>query len=293
MKEFGLYTIKQSYIDKFSLVDPGIADLKGTKRPFVCVKDRNGRNWLVPLASINPNDASYAAKMAKYRDFLRLDKQQAEKDNNPLMRAIHVVEDLTGLHAKGYYSVIEYYNAIPVKHKYCKKYRDSRRQQIIVSDKARQRTIKKVLKLNLAERSQGRYVGFIKNKISNGYSNFETYSKQCIEIRSELYKDHTKRLRQDAERKEVARQRAEEKQRKKELRQMVRRQTAISEAAPMSREQQIAALISVCKQRITSEIDRDQTRERQAEQARQVGQAKPTGAKAPGGKAKGKAPRGK
>ena len=215
MKEFGLYTIKQSYIDKFSLVDPGIADLKGTKRPFVCVKDRNGRNWLVPLASINPNDASYAAKMAKYRDFLRLDKQQAEKDNNPLMRAIHVVEDLTGLHAKGYYSVIEYYNAIPVKHKYCKKYRDSRRQQIIVSDKARQRTIKKVLKLNLAERSQGRYVGFIKNKISNGYSNFETYSKQCIEIRSELYKDHTKRLRQDAERKEVARQRAEEKQRKK------------------------------------------------------------------------------
>ena len=293
MKEFGLYTIKQSYIDKFSLVDPGIADLKGTKRPFVCVKDRNGRNWLVPLASINPNDASYAAKMAKYRDFLRLDKQQAEKDNNPLMRAIHVVEDLTGLHAKGYYSVIEYYNAIPVKHKYCKKYRDSRRQQIIVSDKARQRTIKKVLKLNLAERSQGRYVGFIKNKISNGYSNFETYSKQCIEIRSELYKDHTKRLRKDAERKEAARQRTEEKQRKKELRQMVRRQTAISEAAPMSREQQIAALISVCKQRITSEIDRDQTRERQAEQARQVGQAKPTGAKAPGGKAKGKAPRGK
>ena len=293
MKEFGLYTIKQSYIDKFSLVDPGIADLKGTKRPFVCVKDRNGRNWLVPLASINPNDASYAAKMAKYRDFLRLDKQQAEKDNNPLMRAIHVVEDLTGLHAKGYYSVIEYYNAIPVKHKYCKKYRDSRRQQIIVSDRARQRTIKKVLKLNLAERNQGRYVGFIKNKISNGYSNFETYSKQCIEIRSELYKDHTKRLRQDAERKEVARQRAEEKQRKKELRQTVRQQTAISEAAPMSREQQIAALISVCKQRITSEIDRDQTRERQAEQARQVGQAKPTGAKAPGGKAKGKAPRGK
>ena len=273
MKEFGLYTIKQSYIDKFSLVDPGIADLKGTKRPFVCVKDRNGRNWLVPLASINPNDASYAAKMAKYRDFLRLDKQQAEKDNNPLMRAIHVVEDLTGLHAKGYYSVIEYYNAIPVKHKYCKKYRDSRRQQIIVSDRSRQRTIKKVLKLNLAERSQGRYVGFIKNKISNGYSNFETYSKRCIEIRSELYKDHTKRLRKDAERKEAARQRTEEKQRKKELRQTARQQTSGTSAQPMSREQQISALISVCRQRIASEIERDQTRERQAEQAKQARQA--------------------
>ena len=58
----------------------------------------------------------------------------------------------------------------------------------------------------------------------------------------------------------------------------------------VSREQQVAALISICKQRITNEIDKDQAQEqRQAEQARQVGQAKPTGAKATGGTAKGKA----
>ena len=119
------------------------------------------------------------------------------------------------------------------------------------------------------------------------------YPIDCMGLRRALYKDYLKQRKAQRQKRDQAQQRAEEKQRKKELRQTARQQTAISEAAPMSREQQIAALISVCKQRITSEINRDQTRERQAEQARQVGQAKPTGAKAPGGKAKGKAPRGK
>lgn len=63
-----------------------------------------------------------------------------------------------------------------------------------------------------------------------------------------------------------------------------------SENKGLSRDDQIASLMSVCKGRLSNEIARDQAQEqRQAEQARQVGQAKPTGAKATGGKAKGKA----
>lgn len=284
MKEFGLYTVKQSYIDKVSAVDSSIAGLKGTARPFICVKDRNGRNWLIPVASLDPNAPNYSKKREKYEDFIYLDRKQAHEDGNQLLRSIHIFRDVTGLHTDNEYkNVLEYYNIIPVKHKYCKKYRDYKRNHIIL-DPQLQPTVKKTFRLNLAARRQGRYVGFVKYKINHGYKNFENYPKKCLEIREALYAAHNARLANIVEKRQRSRERAEQDQHKKEIRAAVRQMTSVS------REQQVAALISICKQRITNEIDKDQAQEqRQAEQARQVGQAKPTGAKATGGKAKGKA----
>ena len=298
MKEFGLYTIKQSYIDKVSRIDPNIVDMKGTKRPFICIKDNEQKNWLIPVASIDPGkEQEYKKKVSKYKNFLSLDKKQAIDDSNPMLRAIHIVGDITKLRKdENFRSVIEYYNIIPVKHKYCKKYKNYNHNHIVLSDPKLCKMVKKVFRLNLSERQKGNFVGFIKHKIALGEKDYKDYPIRSIEIREVLYKEHTKRLRKDAERKEVARQRTEEKQRKKELRQAARQQTAILSAQSMNREQQIAELISVCRQRIANEINRDQARERQAEQARQaqqVEQAKPFSANMPKGKATGKAPRGK
>lgn len=298
MKEFGLYTIKQNYIDKVSRIDPRIVDMKGTKRPFICIKDKEQRNWLIPVASIDPrNQREYENKVSKYKNFLSLDKIQAINDNNPMLRAIHVLRDITKLKKEeNFRSVIEYYNIIPVKHKYCKKYKDYSHKHIVLSDPKLCKMVKKVFRFNLSERQNGNFVGFIKHKIVLGEKKFKDYPIRSLEIQECLYKEHTKRLKKDAERKEAARQRTEEKQRKKELRQTVRQKTAVSSVQPMNREQQIAALISVCRQRIANEINRDQARERQAEQARQAqpaGQVKPIGANMPKGRAKGKAPRGK
>lgn len=294
MKEFGFYTVNQSYINKMLLVDPSIAGLKGSIRPSICVKDNNGRNWLIPIASLDPNDPNYPKKLSKYKDFLTIDKQQAKDDNNELLRAINIFNDLTGLKTDSRFrSIVEYYNAIPVKHKYCKKYRDRNHSHIVLADPKLRIRIKKSFRLNLGERIKGKQVGFIKYKINHNNTFFETYPKKCIEIQSELYKEHTERLKKNIERKTIGRQRAEEKQEKKELRQTVRQQAVASNAQPMSREQQIKALISVCKQRIASEIERDQTRAIQAQQVEQVQQERRSVAKATDKKTNGKAPRGK
>lgn len=211
MKEFGLYVIKQNYIDKFSLVDESIKGLKGNVRPFLCVKVTVDKlNWLLPIASLNPSSPDYKRKLSKYSDFLNLDREQAKKDNKPYARAITLFKDLTGLQANpDYRSIVEYYNAIPIKHKYCRKFRDKNKKHIVIQDEKIRTIIKKSAIENISAMMKGEKVGFIKAKIDNGKTSFSTFSKKSIEIFNELYKEH---IALQAAEKERARRSEEQKQ---------------------------------------------------------------------------------
>lgn len=218
MREFGLYTIKQRYIDEFSRVDEGLLSLKNN-RPFICIKvTAEKRNWLIPVASINPANSDYVTKANKYRNFSELDKKQAEQDGNLYARAIHIVKDLTGLQSDpNFLSVIEYYNAIPVKHKYCRKYRDSARNHIIITDAKLKQVIKKALIVNIKAKKRGQHIGFIKAKINEGKDNFRNYPKKSLEIGEALYEEHIALQRKEKEKNARSEQRSAELARKKEL----------------------------------------------------------------------------
>lgn len=246
MREFGLYTIKQRYIDEFSRVDEGLSSLKNN-RPFICIKvTAEKRNWLIPVASIDPSKSDYVSKNNKYRNFSELDKRQARQDGNLYARAIHIVRDLTGLQSDpNFLSVIEYYNAIPVKHKYCRKYRDSARNHIIITDANLKEAIKKALIVNIKAKKKGQHIGFIKAKINAGKEDFRNYPKKSIEIGEALYEEHIALQRAEKERIARSEQRNEELARKKELKNATKEITA---TAPMltSSDNLIIANIKKC-----------------------------------------------
>lgn len=225
MKEFGFYTVKKNYIDKFLAVEPNLGDLKSEYRPFLCIKISVAQqNWLIPIASINPAAPNYFNKVDKYRNFADLDKEQARKDGNQFARAINIFRDLTGLQDNPkFMSVVEYYNAIPVKHKYCKKYRDRTRKHICIEDTKLREVIKKTLVVNIKAKLRGEEVGFIKAKIAEGQTNFVNYSKKSLEIREELYKEHFALLKAEQKRKQLSEQRIAEAARKKELKNSVKK----------------------------------------------------------------------
>ncbi len=219
MKEFGLYVLKPNYITQFSTIDNSLQGLKSGARPFVCIKvSASGQNWLVPFASLNPAAPDYNKKMAKYSAFYKLDRAQANKDNRPYARAIMIFKDLTGLQSDpNFQSVVQYYNALPVKHKYCKKYRDKSGQHIVITDPRIRIAIKKTLCENISAKKKGEEVGFIKAKIAAGALDFANYSKKSIQIREELYKEHFALQRAEKKKKERASQRSAETARKRAL----------------------------------------------------------------------------
>lgn len=236
MKEFGLYTIKQKYIDEFSKIDDGLLSLKNN-RPFICIKvTEEKRNWLVPVASIDPSKSDYQSKNNKYKDFVAADKKQAGIDKNMYARAIHIVKDITGLHSDpNFLSVIEYFNVIPIKHKYCKKYRDDKKQHIVVTDRKLKEAIKKATIVNIKAAKREKFIGFLKAKINEGFINFKNYPKKCMEIGKALYKDHIALLKAEKEEKERAERQKAEAARKRELKDTVK-----DKAPPLSDKIEIA-----------------------------------------------------
>lgn len=234
MKEFGLYVIKKNYIDRFSSIDESLKEMKGTIRPFVCIKVTVDKlNWLIPIASLNPDAVDYQTKREKYLNLFKLDRQQATIDKNQYARAITIFDDLTGLQQNPEFkSIVEYYNALPVKHKYCKKYRDKSGKHIIITDEKTKKFIKKAATENIRAKRNGQEIGFIKAKIAAGRTNFLTYSKKSIEIFNELYKEH---IALQAAEKERARRSEEQKQlaaHRKELKNQARSKIIV-EIAPL------------------------------------------------------------
>lgn len=211
MKEFGLYKIKSNYLARFGLIDESLSGLKGRARPFICVKVTvEKQNWLIPIASINPSAPDYEKKVNKYSSLLQVDKMQSVKDNNRYARAIGMFKDLTGLQKDdNFRSVVEFYNALPIKHKYCIKYRDKQGNHIVINNRETQILIKKALIENLKAKIRGNEVGFIKAKIEEGKTYFANYPKKSFEIWGELYKEH---ITLQAAEKERARRSEEQKQ---------------------------------------------------------------------------------
>jgi hypothetical protein len=184
MKEFGLYTFSQKYIDDFGVVDPSLDGLKPGRRPCICVK-LGKNNWLVPLASINPNSSDYKSKENKYKKYVALDKSEK-------VRAINIFDDLTGLsNNPNFSSVVEYYNAIPVQHKYCSKFFDKNNQHILINGSNFKRYIKANLIKYLNEVKCGRLAGFIKAKVEQGDERYRGYPKDILALRYALYEKAT------------------------------------------------------------------------------------------------------
>lgn len=285
MKEFGVYTLSREYLREYIPVVNKLAEIKGDTRPFVCVKLR-GHNWLVPLSSLNPHQSYFNLRLNKQIDYNTDDTKNAPK-------AMDLFGDILHTEITGYRSVAQYYIAIPIKHKYARKYRDKEGKHIAVDMSVGQKMRGRLLNY-LATVREGKLTGFIGKYVREGRTIYEGYPIDCMRLQKALYKNYLNQRKVQRQKRDQAQQRTEEKQRKKQLRQMSRQQTSGTSALLMSREQQIAALLSICKQRITNEIDREQSQEqRQAEQARQVGQVRQVGADPSGGKAKRKAPRGK
>ena len=210
MKEFGIYKLRQTYLDDFVKIDKSLSDLKIKERPFVCIKVKNNDsfvNWMIPLASINPKADNYNNKSSKYKSYQFLEKTEK-------IKAIHIVGDILGTSSdSNFKSVIEYYNALPVKSKYCSKYtKKSDDSHIVVNDMSLCKRIKKNFNMVLDKKKQKKEVGFIKIKIEKGEKQYRDYGKKSIEISKELYKKHFDLIKQNAQRKAQAQSNKTEKE---------------------------------------------------------------------------------
>lgn len=229
MKEFGVYSLKPTYLKQFVGEENQLAALKLTVRPFVCVKlkesDGQLKNWLIPLSSINPDAPNYIDRICKHNTFNALDKHNA-------VYAMDIFDDILKTGKKGFKEVAWYYNALPVKGKYCVPHRDKEDQQIFIDSsigtKMRQR-----LKDYLQERRNHPYVGFIKSLIEKGRAEFKNYPIDQFGLRRALYSKEL-RLRDARLQKQQADEQIEQEcQRRRDLKQRYKSRTADLVAAAL------------------------------------------------------------
>ena len=165
-------------------VENQLAALKLSARPFVCVKLKEGdgqlKNWLIPLSSINPDAPNYLDRIRKHNAFNAMDKRNK-------VYAMDIFDDLLKTGINGFKEVAWYYNALPVKEKYCIPYIDKANQQIFV-DKSIGTKMRQRLKDYLQERQRSPYVGFIKSLIEQGKENFKNYPLDQFGLRKALYR---------------------------------------------------------------------------------------------------------
>lgn len=187
MKEFGIYILKPNYVAKFGgIASKQLDDKDGMKmrtRPCVCVKQDN-QNWLVPLSSLNPQKTDYKKRKKMYDNYEELDKQNPPK-------SIDIFGDLTKTGINGYEEVALYYNAIPVKTKYCRPYRNHAGTHVVISDADTTNKLQRNLGRYLEVTKKGRLTGFIKYKVrakkEYEYLNFPI---NCLDLQNEVYKVH-------------------------------------------------------------------------------------------------------
>ena len=184
MKEFGIYIVKKNFERKFSKISNKNFDeenLKLLKRPCVCVK-LGGRNWVVPLSSIDPTQDDYIERLGKQSYYEKLD------DENP-PKAMRIFNDLANTGISGYKSVAQYYNALPMKHKYCRKYLDKTGNQPILSKKIGNE-IRGHLINYLSTVKAGKLTGFIKHRVEvEGLAGYKNYPINCTDFMREMYKE--------------------------------------------------------------------------------------------------------
>lgn len=208
MKEFGLYTVQVNYRTKFIGVSKKLADLKLTKRPCVCVKIGD-KNWLVPLSSIDPKDPDYNKRLHKQKDY-------NYHDNKNPPKSMEIFDDIAKTGTKGYKSVAQYFLAIPLKHKYCKKYRDINRTHIVLDNTVGNK-IATQLRAYLKTVGEKRLTGFIKYFVEKGRLEYKNYPINCQDLLKALYKENIAQQAQKKYRINRAEKREQTKQYQKDL----------------------------------------------------------------------------
>ena len=94
--------------------------------------------------------------------------------------------DVLQTEIKGFQSVAQYYNAIPIKHKYVRKYRDKSQDHLIVDE-----SVGKKLRSHLAKYlrtvKEHKLTGFIGKYASEGNKLIASYPIDCIGLQEILW----------------------------------------------------------------------------------------------------------
>jgi hypothetical protein len=210
LKEFYLYTLKASYIEKFKDVEPQLLLHKGATRPAVCVKDLNGQNWLIPMTSLDPAKSNYPHKIQTISSQERLEASMP-------IKAIMRFNDLSGVKSdKDFEDVLQFFKAIPVKQEYVNRLTNRWvHLQSRLSETERQ-TVKSNLLAYLSRYSKGYASGFLYRYQQNN-TDISKYQYNVKEIRRELYREQYRQRREQKERRKRAAELAGKKEHKKEL----------------------------------------------------------------------------
>ncbi|MCL2370242.1 MAG: hypothetical protein FWC80_03340 [Firmicutes bacterium] len=212
MRKFYLYTIKQSYIDKYGDTEASFKKpaAKVLKRPAICLKDSFGQNWLIPTTSLDQTESNYIDRDRKTSRW-----QQAEAYTR--IKAIMRLPDVTGKKANCE-SVLQFFKATPIKAKDVNKYFYNKVHIGAAYDNKTLKNIEDNFKAYMRVRCRGGQAGFLQQYEAWG-KNINSYKFNSIGLKQEIYKDFfalRKRRKESAIRKEVV---ASDAVRRKELKQ--------------------------------------------------------------------------
>lgn len=213
MLEFGIYTLKQEYINKYSVVDPNIVGY-GVKRPMICIKS-NGHNILLPITSIDPNKTNYEKK--SIRVYMQLKQEKLEP-----VKAMAVLPKFLGATINSNYQSVIYYSwAIPVKHSDVKKYKQNSIHCTLPKKYCQYIRQKALTYIN--EIWNGRYSGFMKVQAAKGID-VAPFQRKIKELKKALYENNIIKIQQQKFKKVSAQKKAEER---------IKRQTLKNEIAEL------------------------------------------------------------
>lgn len=260
MKEFGVYSLKPTYLQEFIGVENQLAALKLSARPFVCVKLKEGdgqlKNWLIPLSSVNPDSPNYIDRLRKHNAFNALDKHHT-------VYAMDIFDDVLKNGKRGFKDVAWYYNALPVKGEYCIPYKDKTDKHIFV-DKTVGAKMRQRLKDYLQERKRSPYVGFIKSLIEQGKENFKNYPLDQFGLRKALYR---KELQLRAVRRQKLQEHEQFEQEQQRRRKLKRRYKGLTD------DELVAATLDQCDEKLSQELAQQKTQRKKQSENQQIGQA--------------------
>ena len=193
MKEFYIYSLKQSYIDEFSEIEPKLLESKGRTRPAICLKDSRGQNWLLPMTSLNPDNPNYFNKV-------QIINAQTAMEQNMDTKAIMRFDNLLG-NSKNpdYEDVLTFYKAIPVKDKNVIPYQLRGKHKKTSLDDDALKAIKDNFISYMSRYYKGKWSGFLFEYAKRDRNAPDKYQVKAKAIKHELYKGYYAQLKKRKE----------------------------------------------------------------------------------------------
>ncbi|MCL2370782.1 MAG: hypothetical protein FWC80_06105 [Firmicutes bacterium] len=131
-------------------------------RPFICVKDPKGRNWLIPVTSLDPDKPNFENKS-------KIIAKQTKSEANLSVKVLARLSDILGRKKGSYESILTFNKAVPVKGKDVQPYFDIQCQHAKARlDEKTCRAIKKNLYGYLANYYKDKPSGFLIGYCANG-----------------------------------------------------------------------------------------------------------------------------